>query len=435
MRKSWRGKLVILAVLALAATALVALPAVANQSDDVSTGAEIGGGDDFAPEIVCKWELPDMNSFEPGMQYDDDDDPSWDAGYPCNGVDPELVYNQGHIVIQVRANPHDLPEERVIELWSAVRGSNSVSDVDSVFWDVYHPAIGPWGETPIPYADGSFKVQAHGYEAGPPQDYGAFFDNGLYYVYGGSMWAAAYETGQIAGDTIQSQQGLIARAAQNDIILFKSYFTLSKHQPCGPYDVYNYATFLGQTTTIHNQIWVECFTHLKTDFDNVNWGSITPGGVDWVYGDLYFDHQGNSPYPTVGNIGSGGMNVAIEFSDMIREEDQDPDTIKRITDFDAAFGINPDYLSYVFGLGGEVLEFGPGYHQYLCANEVGKLDLSIHPPIGLPAGNYVGDLTVYGYWTGYDGLSPCLNDWWAHEPGIDRYPWSDNYPPYVVFDT
>ena len=424
MSKSWRARLVILAVLALAATALVALPAVANDSGTVGTGAEIGGGDGLQPEIVCKWELPDVRPDLDGMQYGDDDNPFIDAGYPCSGVDPETTYEEGVEVIQVKANPHDLPSERYIELWSAVRGANSVSDVDSVFWDIYHPTL-DLGEQPVPYADGSFKVQAHGYYAGPPQDWGAYFDEGLgrYVLVEGydGMWDATYETGQIAFDTLTSQQGIIARAAQNDLWLFKSYFTLSKHQPCGPYLVENYATFLGQTSYLHNYIFVECFVYLAADFDNVDWGTITPGGVDWVYGDLNFDHSFESAFPTVGNIGSGGMTLSIEFSDMIRLEDQDPNTIKRIDVFDAAFGTNPDFLSYVIGEGGEELYFGNGYHQYLCANEVGKLDLSIHPPIGLPAGTYVGDLTLYGYWNGYLG-SPCLNDWWAHEPGMDRYP-------------
>jgi hypothetical protein len=401
---------VVFAVLALAATVLVALPAVAN-GPEVETGAEIGGGGDDAPIIVCKWELPDYDrDHNNGMQYGDDDMPAIDAGYPCRGVDPNTEYVPGVEVIQVKANAEDQPTERWIELWSAVRGNANSDDVDSVFWDIYHP-------------DGSLKVQVHGYHAGPPQGYGASFNTttGQYDLHQGGMWyAASNQTGQIAQDTARSQQGIIARAAQQDLWLFNNGFYLSKHQPCGHYIVHNYATFSGDTSHTWNYIYVMCFINLEVDFDTVQWGAITPGGTDWVYGDLVFD-PGSSAYPTVKNTGSGAMSLGIVFSDMVRPEDQDPNTIKRISDFDGAFGINPDYLTYRRGPGGEELYFGTEWHQILCANETGKLDLSIHPPVGLPAGHYVGELALFGYHTPDEG-SPCLNEHGDWHPPYARYP-------------
>lgn len=281
-----------------------------------------------------------------------------------------------------------------------------------MFWDIYHP-------------DGTFKYQKHGEHIGvPPQDYGAWFNAGTgeYDLHLGGMWyAASTQTGQIAPDTASSQQGIIARAVQEDLWLYRSEFPLSKHQPCGQYRVENYATYLGFTSVIENFIDVMCFVQLEVDFDSVNWEAVTPGGTDWVYGDLTFDPP-SSPWPTVKNTGSGAMTLGIQFSEMVRPEDPDPFTVKKITEFDGKFGINPDFLEHrdpIFA--GEEAYFGEGYHQVLCANEVGKLDLSIHPPSGLPQGHYAGDMYVYGRHTPGEG-TPCLNEWGFWEPPHVRFP-------------
>ena len=411
MTKKWRSRLGVLAVLALAASMLAVLPvgAIEPGGPQVETGADIGAGSG-APYIICKWELPDADrDFSNGMQYGDDDLPGVDAGFPCYGLDHDTLYEQRVNVIQVMANPEDFPTERFIELWTAVTGTANVGNVDSVYWDIYHP-------------DGTLKVQEHGWLFdGPPQDLGAYFDAGEYVLVPGGMWhAASTETGQIAPDTAKDQLGLIARAVQNDLQLWNGGFLLSKHQPCGSYLVQNYATYQGPTTMIENFIDVMCFVNLETDFETVQWGDITPGGTDWVYGDLNF---GSGDHPTVLNTGSGGMALGIEFSHMARPDDPMgwDETAKRIEVFDAMFAINPDFL-YGFDIPAyQPMNFGNAYHQVLCANETGKLDLSIHPPLGLPAGHYVGDLLLWGMGVGGEG-SPCLNDHGVWLPPDVRFP-------------
>ncbi|MEZ5176404.1 MAG: hypothetical protein R2823_09400 [Acidimicrobiia bacterium] len=411
MKKKWSARFGVFAVFAMLATMLVVVPAAA---DPVDTGADIGG-DGLNPEIVCKWELPDRDgNWNNGMQYSDDDAPNNDAGFPCHGEDPNMQYEQGWEVIQVKANAEDEPTEQWIELWSAVRGSTSVSAVDSVFWKIYHP-------------DESLKIQVHGEHSDrSPQELGASFNQGTgeWNVSQGSMWyAASNQTGQIHPTTISSQQGIIARAVQNDLWLYEGAFGLSKHQPCGLYRVDNYATYLGFTTMTTNNINVLCFVQLEADFDSVNWESVTPGSTDWVYGDLIFDEGGQSPWPTVKNTGSGAMTLGIEFTPMYWEDEVEP-TTKKITEFDGAFGINPDFLEYRDPIvAGQEAHFGREYYQVLCANEVGKLDLSIHPPVGLPGGHYSGDLFLYGHHTpnGEEYRSPCLNEHGIWDPPHVRF--------------
>lgn len=418
MLSKWKSRFGILAVLAMIATVLAIVPASAvttgGGGGSVDTGAVIGSGNGLAPQIICKWELPDRDrNAENGMQYGDDDAPNNDAGFPCNGIDPNTKYDaDGRTVMEVKANAEDYPTERLIELWSAVKGSANAGAIDSVIWDIYHP-------------DGTLKKQVESYEpdSRSPQALGAKFNlaTGKYALIPGGMWyAASAQTGQIANDTATSQQGIISRAVQDDLSLWSNSFLLSKHQPCGTYTVVERATYLGWTSTVTNNIEVLCFVNLEADFNSVQWGDITPGGTDYVYGDLVFDPQGNSPWPTVKNTGSGAMTLSIMFSEMRAKGDTDPNSVKLITEFDGKFGISPDRLRGIDPIeAGVKAWFGDGDYQTLCANETGKLDLSIHPPSGLPAGTYLGSLTLYAGWANNGEESPCLN-----EQGV----WN---PPYV----
>ena len=71
---------------------------------------------------------------------------------------------------------------------------------------------------------------------------------------------------------------------------------------------------------------------------------------------------------------------------------------------------------------GEIVEFGlpePIDAQTLCSNDVGKLDLSIHPRLDIPAGTYEGKVLVIArlvhtgvhFYTETEGPSgfPCLS--------------------------
>ncbi|MCB0997400.1 MAG: hypothetical protein KDB21_20045, partial [Acidimicrobiales bacterium] len=83
-------------------------------------------------------------------------------------------------------------------------------------------------------------------------------------------------------------------------------------------------------------------------------------------------------------------------------------TGKYIDTFDAAFGVpsrgNLDYRYPVAGTAApgkynanEVVMFSDAFRHTLCPNDVGKLDLSVHPPVGLYPGDYFGSIFVWGY--------------------------------------
>jgi len=432
MLSKWRSRFGLFAVLALTATMLVIVPASAatTGSGPIDTGATIGGGT-YVPEILCKWELPDMDRDKnTGMQYiknnASDDSSASPAESPCSGnLATAFNYDQGVNVIQVEANPEDLPTERMIELWAAVVGPNGTA-VTEVIWKIYHP-------------DGSFKWQEHGTrqddpENGPLGPWATVGAGNTYDLTSNGMWAAALRTGQIASATIAGQTGLIAMENQGELELWRGSFDLSKHQPCGPYRVEAYATsYTGDTTeAVVNYIDVVCFVELETDFTSVDWGQITPGSSKVVAGDVDWT---TPQFPTVRNTGSGAMTLSIAFAEMTLDGDQDPNSTKIIDEFDAYFGLNASnlYGSDSIFAGPEGFDFGRGYYQTLCANEMGKLDLSVHPKaVGLIAGHYSGSVTLVASRFAGQGdeinPNPCLNEWGDWQtPQTD--PITVRYPP------
>jgi hypothetical protein len=102
------------------------------------------------PNIECKWELPDMDSGAPGIQYttspghvhdddmavipDADNNPSNGFQVPCSGPPasvPSMPDGVQHM-IQVNPNLENLPEEQRIQLWTAADsplGIDSIIDV------------------------------------------------------------------------------------------------------------------------------------------------------------------------------------------------------------------------------------------------------------------------------------------------------------------
>ena len=102
-----------LTALLLAATALIAIPAIAqpgpDQDQDLETAGYVDGSGQEA-EILCKWELPDADSYTFGMQYGED--LGWyDAGYPCWLDNGWPTYEGENTVIAVEAPAHDLYED------------------------------------------------------------------------------------------------------------------------------------------------------------------------------------------------------------------------------------------------------------------------------------------------------------------------------------
>jgi hypothetical protein len=279
-------------------------------------------------------------------------------------------------MIQVRPLADDKPEERQVQLWTAVTHQNGVSTIDDVYWKIYHP-------------DGTFKIQVHGARV-PTSQIASLGTSAASDV--GKMFEAAVHTGQITAPAVDDiNKGLIAKALQNEVAIYYAKFSISKEQPCGQYVVEEHAVSGGAESVIKNYIDVLCFYQMELDFSSVDWATIQPGRVDIVSGDLLFTPPSDA-YPTVKNTGNIGMGLGLHFSAMVQ---QGVSGGKTITDFDACFGRSPSTLQCIDPIPASVpTNFDSARDRVLCSNEIGKLDLSIHPPITLPAGTYAGTVDV-----------------------------------------
>jgi hypothetical protein len=187
---------------------------------------------------------------------------------------------------------------------------------------------------------------------------------------------------------------------QHQKTLWYADWTISKDQMCGEYKIEVYAIANGAQAVLTNYIDILCFYNLEIDFTQVDWGAIIPGTSKVVPGDTQFSPP-NSSAPTVKNTGNSGMQVGVIFSPLVQQGVQGP---KQIVDFDAAFGKTASTLQWIDPIAANTESWFHNWNinQVLCNNEVGKLDLSIHPPAGLPNGNYQGSVTVLA----------------AHAPGV-----------------
>jgi hypothetical protein len=404
--------------------------ATAAQADpneeEATTTAGIGGAG-ANPRIECAWVLPDFNSANSSFDYGNDDTPGTSPSpAPCASPDSNSSAVQADdqsgtvIHVNINPNPEDLPEAQRIELWGAVDPASGVASAwtGQGFWKVFHP-------------DGTLKVQVEGTKITPQGSGGCGTGSGLSGKLT-NMFAAAgpNTTNQINADGIT---WITQRCQQNSKVLYYGEFDLHKYQVCGDYRVEFNATGGAATQKLNYWFNVPCVQHLQMDFSAVNYGNIIPGQTANVEGDLVWDSPActatpGDPCPTVKNVGNSGMGITVIFTPLVQCS-EDADTTceasgpvagpKDIHDFDACFGTshtNIDCLgSNVSNCSALTLAqsiaqnenancrdlewtFDDDREQTLCANEVGKLELSIHPVAGLPSGNYEGTVTIVGFW-------------------------------------
>jgi hypothetical protein len=393
----------------------------------VSTGAG-GSGAGVAPNIECKWELPDVDSSVTGIQYGPDDSSAGPtlangstATTPCvNGPAGRPVQADGlRHMIQVNPNPHDQPEQRRIETWVAIDpptdGSGISTAFDAVAWNIYHP-------------DGTLKIEIYGtWVAGGTNSIGGTIVNkrdlcasvlGSSGAATGTMLGAAQSTGQVSSGAAGSlTDGVSLRYwCTQSKQFWRSEFKLSKHQPCGEYRVVvTVKNSLGATKSLTNYFDVNCVQILELDFDSVDFGAITAGFGKIIDGNVIWERPpgGAAPPigPTVRNNGNSGMSVRVTFSDMCvgynPATNSCPTGVDRISSFDACLAVATAYNSSGNGTATPApnckdpiasntptsLSDGT-IRTTLCANRLAKLDLSIHPQSGIAAGAYTGKLTV-----------------------------------------
>ena len=429
---SLKGLSLVAMVAALAIAAGLMGQGTASAADpgtDVPTKGVIGTSG-AGPVIECKWELPDMDSSTPGIQYsqlippathgihdddstivpDADGDPGNGIQVPCAGppTAKPTQPNNVHHEIQVAPNFENLPEQRQIQNWAAVDAPQTVSDV---FWQVFEPcAVGTAGCDAVTHL--KYKLQVHGTML-TQTDCLALVGTSLT---DGAMTEAAIHNGEVTKAAFDdTNKGMLSLCQQGVKGLYHAEWPLSKDQPCGEYRIDVTAVSIGgATTTLSNYIDVQCTFMLKVDFagdpptcpGGIDWGNLVPGFGATVGGDLLFNPPCD-PAPTVKNVGNDGMGLKLTYSDLVGVTFG-----KHIYTFDACFGRTPDIsllkcIDPIVNLPGQTtptspeidtqVDFGTLPQQVLCANEPGKLDPSVHPQAGLPADTYVGTATLVGY--------------------------------------
>lgn len=366
------------------------------------------------PSIECAWALPDMSSTDtatPAIQYtnafgDSDDDVPQKTTSPCDlpggGLHPTQPNGATHTV-QVRPNPEDQPEARRIELWAAVDGPNGdVGSITGVFFKVFHP-------------DGSFKLEVDPPQVGQPMDPGVtrpvsrYAPNvpvdpkcagpaGMFAAAGPQTTPNPGATGQLTDKAINQttpDQGIVALCRQGVKALYTGEFQVSKHQPCGPYKVEVHALNNGAEDVQTYYLDIICFFSLAIDFNAINWGTVTSTSNPVVGGDLNFQ-PATSTAPTIKNVGNSGMGLSLTFTAMTIPGQAGSKTINR---FDAKFGRSAATLQTLDPIiAGQPASgvFDTDRERTLCSNELGKLDVSLHPDSFVSPGHYEGDMFVIG---------------------------------------
>jgi hypothetical protein len=292
--------------------------------------------------------------------------------------------------------------QRTIQLWGAVdhstKGPNFISDV---YWEVFHP-------------DGVKKTQKHGfrvarfdYTTGDPCPWEGDVEMGQFCDYydpdlfcgnlgtasvPGTMFGATYDTGQASSEAIDE---MIHLCQQDQKGIWYAEFDLDKEQPCGEYLVKMTAVDGdSQTTVLTNYIDVLCTYYLEIDFDNVgiDWGELEAGHWKTKAGDA---DMSTPDFPSLHNGGNAGMDVWVEFDAMV--DVANPDNAKTIGKFDAGIGRTSAELAVIWDIGASVpTELSVDNDHVMCANDIFKLELSVHPRDGLPAGTYEGSVYLTG---------------------------------------
>ena len=139
---------------------------------------------------------------------------------------------------------------------------------------------------------------------------------------------------------------------------------------------------------------------IHTDFDHLDWGSITT--CEWYV--IYGDEDMNTPSkPTIKNEGNIRVKIGVSSTAMA---DTSYHQQHFITDFDVKFhGVRVEYTPE-----DDIVWFDESSEQLeLC--HMRQIDFSVHAPAGIPADTYTGTLTLYVE----PGTSEYYDwDWYPH---------------------
>jgi len=315
----------------------------------------------------------------------------------------------------------DAPYEKRIQLWVAADDplGGGVGAIQRAYWQIWYPdgtnlSYDPQG-TLVPATNCSLLGNA----TDPT-----------------TMLGAAVQDGEVSAAAVSDPNwGFIDRCQQSYKDFFYGNFPLSKHQPYGRYRIEAYVVSTGGVSShLTNYIDVLPIISVVADFTTVTWTNLVNGVDQSISGNTVFNTSDGQP--TLENLGNAGASIGITFSPMTPATGSGGPITGKV--FDACFGLSSSELSCsgppntsvetanTITAGVEWDFPGKGVSapttsydgdQTLCSDRTGKLDLSLQPPLGTPAGAYNGTLTIFSF-----ASAVCKTDVGTVDPGTTLDP-------------
>jgi hypothetical protein len=101
-------------------------------------------------------------------------------------------------------------------------------------------------------------------------------------------------------------------------LVYCKHKELSWEDPAGDYDVgYHAVDKAGAKSTWKWDVFQYLpLTAFEVDFSSVNYGAVKLNTIKYIDGDVTFDEQGNSKWPTVRNVGNTRLTMKVKQDDM-----------------------------------------------------------------------------------------------------------------------
>ncbi|MFB3077336.1 MAG: hypothetical protein ACE1Y4_04945, partial [Lysobacterales bacterium] len=214
----------------------------------------------------------------------------------------------------------------------------------------------------------------------------------------GTVFEAGVHTGQLSAASVDHPLlGLVAKCQENTTAIYHARIAISNTDVCGEYRIEAHMVRNESESVLTSYFDVICFWFLEIDFSSVNWGDeIVPGEAQVLNGDVIWNAP-NDTAPSLMNTGNHGMGVGFVFGPMAQLDDIG-NTVPGggiIDVFGACFGNDPLSIQCIDPVqASQEAHFDDAAERVLCVNQVGSLDLSIHPSETIPAGPYAGQVTI-----------------------------------------
>jgi hypothetical protein len=411
-------------VLAVVLALSLALPAMANGTDEtIPTEAEVGGSDS-PPYICAKFETPDEDSSKAGVQIVPEppapplppacpDADGWKiVKFYVVAGDPNGVGDIAAIDVSVYY-PTGVPEDGKLKFQlRAIRDSNEASG--------WRAEGGPTAnDPPYDWAPPSWTVRQLKYDATNGWDKvdmngDCDTDDAEDLAVPDALAALGnlvkYGKNPNTGVNFTMEQ-VIADVQANKQIMLELVGYMWFHQPAYKYKVVAQGTDMSGATTdpgLVNYFDYISIVSLYVDFTTINWGSINIGTVNMKYGDTDITTPN---LPTVWNNGNDPAQLLVSATKAVLWENDEFHPDKYIEDFDCHLDRKDPDTGAILEEGTVVFKAdqppilivrddagATGYENcpvLLPSCEPQQIDFSIHPPIGTKAGTYKGTITLY----------------------------------------